>query len=298
MNRIATSLVFLLISSLSFAQEIRVDLEIDISQLEGVETIQFESMERSIIEFLSDRRWTRDTYKPFEQIRLNLYLILENKSGDTYSGSMQVQSSRPVFGSNYNTPVFNYNDAQVQFNFTQFDILDFSLNNASQNELTALLAYYAYLALAYDYDSFEELGGTEHFQSAQTIVNQMQATDLPGWKAFDGTQNRYWIVENSLDNRFAKLRQCYYSYHRNGMDQLVENPKEARDAITEALKSLEAVHKAVPNSFNSQIFFTTKRDEILNIYSEGDTKQTAQVAQLLQQINPGNTNKWLKLTER
>lgn len=294
---VATLFAFLFVIGNTFGQDLNCQVKVDFSQVEGSERSMFEALENSLFEFVNNRKWTTEVYKENERIEFNLQLNIKSKSGDRYSGSIQVQSRRPVFGASYNTPIFNHKDENVTFTFNQFDVIDFSENNAAANNLTAIIAYYIYMVVGYDYDSFSLNGGTKYFNKALNIVTQNAASNESGWKAFENQTNRYWLVENQLEARFKNLRVCIYEYHRKGMDHLTEKQEQARADLFAALKKLEPVYQALPNSINMRAFFNAKADEIVNIYKEARADEKAQIMTLLGKIDPGNANKWSRIKE-
>ena len=295
MNRILF-VACMLFASWGYAQDVNCQVEVNSDQIADADPVIFEALEKGVFEFVNNTKWTTDIYKPEERIQMAVILTLQKRSGSNYEGTIQVQSSRPVYNSSYNTIVFNHQEG-IQFSFTQFDVLNFSENNATTNNLTAVLAYYVYVIVGMDYDSFALNGGTTYFQKALNIANQFQGTTSSRWLAFESTDTRYWIVNNLLDPRFKNLRQTHYDYHRKGLDQLAEGMDEGRAAITTALNSLDAVNKNVPNSISLRIFFTSKRNEIVNIYSEAPRDEKSRVISLLEGVDPGNIQTWMKIND-
>lgn len=186
----------------------------------------------------------------------------------------------------------------MSFNYQQFDVLLFNENNASENNLTALIAYYVYLTLGFDYDSFGLEGGTPYLTKALNISNQNVSSSFSGWKPFEDQNNRYWIIENYLEARFKNLRKCMYDYHRNGLDQMAEKQVDARKSILQSLQLLSGVHQNLPNSINLRLFFNAKADEIVNIFKEGSSEEKSGVIDLLSRIDPGSIQKWSKINGR
>ncbi len=276
-------------------QDVICNIEVNASQVEGSERTMFEAMQRATYEFVNNRKWTNDVFKPEERIEFSILINIQQRvSANRYKATIQVQSRRPVYGTSYNTPLFNHLDEDFEFEYNQFDILDYS-DNATISQLTSVLAYYIYIVLALDYDSFALRGGDEYYRKALNIVNQNQGGSQPGWKAFESQNNRFWLVQNMLDNRFGAMRECFYEYHRLGLDKMSENVEEGRAAITKGLQKLRTVHTRVPNSFNMRVFFNAKADEIVNIYSKAQASEVNTVTTLLNQIDPASTNKWSKI---
>ncbi len=281
------------------AQDVKCDIKVNFNQIENTDPVVFENLERALFEFLNNRKWTTEMFKEDERLEMNILLTLESENGSGgFSGNIQVQSRRPVYGSSYYTPVFNHKDNNVSFNYQQFDVLLFNENNAGDNNLTALMAYYVNLVLGFDYDTFAPEGGTPYLTKALNITNQNVSSNFDGWKPFEDQNNRYWIIENYLEARFKNLRKCMYEYHRNGLDQMSEKQAEARKSIASSLQLLSSVHQNLPNSINLRLFFNAKADEIVNIFKEGTSEEKAGVVDLLSRIDPGNIQKWSKINGR
>jgi hypothetical protein len=281
------------------AQDVQCDITVNYSQVENTDPVLFQSLERALFEFINNRKWTTEKFKENERIEFSILLTIEGESGgSSFNGNLQVQSRRPVYGSSYYTPVLNHKDNDITFSYQQFDVLLFNENNASQNSLTALIAYYVYLAIGMDYDTFSPEGGTPYLTQALNITNQNVSSSTPGWKPFEDQNNRYWIIENYLEARFKNLRKCMYEYHRLGMDQMSEKQADARKAIFTALQKLNSVHQNLPNSINLRMFFNSKADEIVNIFKEGTSEEKAQIVDLLTRIDPGNIQKWSRINGR
>lgn len=276
------------------AQELNCKIQVNYNQLPIADDNLFIEMQNALFEFMNNRKWTNESFKIDERIDCSILINLTERAGDNYKATIQITSRRPIFGTNYNSTVFSHMDKDFTFTYQQFEQLEFA-ENAFISNLTSVLAYYAYIIIAYDYDTFSKNGGTPYFQKALAIVNNAQSVDQIGWKAFESEFNRYWIVENHLNNRFSGFRSCLYEYHRIGMDNLGEKTEEARANILEALKKLRPVYNAMPNSVNLQIFFQAKVDEIVNIFTKGTPNQKNEATTLLTEINPANISKYSKI---
>jgi len=279
------------------AQELNCQVQINSQQIAINDNAVFDAMQQSIYEFMNTRRWTTDKYRPSERIDCSI-LIQVNKriSTDTYEADIQISSSRPIYGSTYSSTLFRYQDKSVTFKYLQFDVLDFS-ENAYLSELTSILGYYAYVILAMDYDSYSMLGGQPHWQKAQQIVNNAQSSGQAGWLSFSSRNNRYWLVENYLNDRFKPLRECNYRYHRLGFDQLSENVQKGRKAVFEALQLTQKVHKAEPNSFNVRLWYTAKNDEIIKLFTKAEPNERNELISLLEMVDPANATKYGAINE-
>jgi len=271
------------------AQELNCQVQVVSPQIQGTtEKRIFENLQKSVYEFLNNTKWTNDIYAIEERINCSMFInITEKLSTDEYKATIQIQSTRTIFKSSYNSVLFNHNDAEFQFRYVEFQPLDFSINQHMSN-LTSVLAYYAYVILGMDYDSYSLNGGTPWWQKAQTIVANAQNAPEKGWKSSESTKNRYWLVENMLQPTFAPLRDCIYKYHRLGFDIMYQDVEGGRAQVLQALQELEAVHNAKPLSFPMQIFFNAKSDEIVKLFSGGTQDEKAKVVPLLQKIDPGH----------
>ncbi|MAX78598.1 MAG: DUF4835 domain-containing protein [Crocinitomicaceae bacterium] len=295
LNKLLFTLSFFLVLVAAQAQDVLCDVQVSSSQVEGSEKTMFDALQTKLYEFVNNRKWTNDVFKQEERIEFSILInITDRVSTNRYNATIQVQSRRPVYGSAYNSTLFNHQDEDFTFEFNQFDVFNYS-DQAATNQLTAVIAFYTYYVIALDYESFSPLGGTPYFERALNIVNQNQAASESGWKAFEGQSNRYWLVTNMLDTRFNGLRQCFYEYHRLGLDQMHDDVEDGRAAVLTALKKLEGVHTRVPNSFTMRVFFNAKADEIVKMMKNVDPSQKTQLIQLLDKISPANTNKWSKI---
>ncbi|MEI6021589.1 MAG: DUF4835 family protein [Bacteroidota bacterium] len=294
-------LCFLLLQQgTAFAQELNCNIEINFSQIQGSVNKQiFDEMKKSIYEFVNNNKWATETYLPNEKIDCSFLIILkESPAQDNYSGSIQVICERPVYKSGYRSQILNVEDDNFIFKYQQFSQLEFNINTFQSN-LTSVLAYYVYVILATDNDSFAPLGGTAYWQKAQQIVNNAnsQANPDAGWKSSTtGQRNRYWLTENTLQPVFKGIRDCMYDYCRNGLDKMNEGPDEARASILKSLDLLKPVYTSRPASFNMQVFFNAKRDEIINIFKGATPEEKTKVMETLSTVDPAGTTKYQKIT--
>ena len=258
----------------------------------------FKSMETAIREFMTNKRWTSDQFQRDERVELNLtFNITKFTLPDEMQGTLQIQSRRPVFNSNYGSVVTNFIDQDISFRYLEFQPIEFA-DNAYISGLASLLGYYAYVALAMDYDSYSLEGGTDMWQKAQQVVNNAITDQAKGWKGTDiPPRNRFWLVENYLNPVYAPLRQANYLYHRQGMDNMYDKMDLGRTNIMEALRRIQTVNKQRPSSYNVQLFFNAKADEIINIYQQANPSEKAAVVQLLGELDATNSNKYKKITQ-
>ena len=294
--KIIYSLFFSFILINSHAQELNCQIIINTSQIQGSANKQiFDQLQKSIFDFVNNRKWSNDIFGSQEKINCTFQIIINKSLGsDEYSASIQVESARPIYKSAYSSTIFNFQDDDFQFKFQQFSQLEFN-ENTFQNNLTSVLAYYAYVVLANDYDSFSPLGGTQYWQKAQQIVNNAQSANESGWVSSQSQRNRYWLVENTLQPVFKGLRDCMYEYNKNGLDMMFEKTDEGRAAILKSLDLLMPVYKSRPASFNMQLFFNAKADELVNIFKGASPEEKNKIMELLSTLDPSRTNKYSKI---
>lgn len=295
-RKIIYSLFFSIILINSHAQELNCQVIINTSQIQGSANKQiFDQLQKSIFDFVNNRKWSNDIFGSQEKINCTFQIIINKSLGsDEYSASIQVESARPIYKSAYSSTIFNFQDDDFQFKFQQFSQLEFN-ENTFQNNLTSVLAYYAYVVLANDYDSFSPLGGTQYWQKAQQIVNNAQSANESGWVSSQSQRNRYWLVENTLQQVFKGLRDCMYEYNKNGLDIMFEKTDEGRAAILKSLDLLMPVYKSRPASFNMQLFFNAKADELVNIFKGASPEEKNKIMELLSTLDPSRTNKYSKI---
>jgi hypothetical protein len=279
------------------AQELKCQVTINSSQIQGTTNKQiFDQLQTAIFEFMNQTRWTSEIYTPQEKIECSVLITIDKSlGGDEYSGSIQVSSLRPVYKSSFQTPVVDIKDEQFQFKFQQFSQLEFNISTF-QNNLTSVLAYYAYVMIASDYDTFAPFGGTAYWQKAQQIANNAQNAREPGWSnSTSDNKNRFWLVENTLQPLFNGIRECMYEYSRNGLDIMHSNADEGRANILKSLALLEKVAKVRPASYNMQLFFNAKRDELVNIFKDAPPEEKTKALESLAIVDPAGTTKYSKI---
>ncbi len=281
-------LAWVVVSTTGRAQELNCTVTVIAPQISNVDVSRFDALEDGIREFMNGRRWTNDNFEFEERIECTLQLTVSEAIGSTiFKGSMQVQSSRPVLNSDYNTPVLLVNDGDIQFEWLDNSTILFNPGQHRDN-LSSLLAYYAYMILGMDYDTFSLEGGTPHFLQAQAIVANAQNAGERGWKASQGKQNRYGLVENHLSQTFRPVRICLYNYHRKGLDVLFQDIEGGRLTIAESLIDMRSTNRIRPGSYNIQVFFLSKSDEIINIFSPAPDAERGRLLPILKQLDPGN----------
>ena len=297
--RIVVLFLFSLVIGRGHAQELNCQVSIITDarlEVTSVEKEIFDQLKQTIYDLMNTTQWTKDKFKVEERINCNIQLqINEIPSTGNYKGSIQVQSSRPAFNSSYNTTIFNFQDDDVQFSYSRNAVLVYAPNQYRDN-LTSILAFYAYFIIGMDYDTFSLKGGTPYFTEAQNIVSNAQVSPLAGWKSNEaGKRNRFYLVDNILHQLFEPLRECSYEYHRKGVDMLYDDKIAGRQAIFDALSKLNKVAATRPNSVNTLNFVQAKRDEIKSLYSDAELKDKNEMVNLLKSIDPANASRYQEI---
>lgn len=297
MNKVFVTIWSFLFIIHSYSQELNCRVSIFSQQIQTSNKHIFESMQKDLYEFMNNRKWTDHVYSYDEKIECTILINLtEQISTDQFKGTMQVQSIRPIFNSNYNSVMLNLKDNDIQFNYQEFQSLEFNENTFSSN-LVSLLAYYAYIIIGFDYDSYSLMGGTPYFQKAEKIVQNAQNAQEKGWKSFESQKNRYWLVENLLNSKYAPVREFNYKYHRLGLDVMSEKQAEGRAQIADALQLVQKVYRDKPSPFMMllQILFDAKSDEFVQVFSESFPDEKARIVNLLKEVDPTNSNKYQRI---
>ncbi len=290
-------LIFLGLPFSTLAQELNCAVSINATQIQTSDAGIFKDMENAIEQFMNGRKWTNDTYKTHEKIVCNfLITITKMPAIGSFSASVQVQSARPVYNSTCTSLLFNFADREWEFEYIESMPLEYNDNTFTSN-LTSMLAYYAYLMIGLDYDSFSELGGTPYFQRALAVVNNAQQSNLPGWQAIGSNRNRYWMVENLNNPQMTDLRKAIYNYHRLGLDTFETNPDESRQVILNGLREIKKVRDVNPNSILVVSFFDAKGKEIANIFSDGNIQVRRQAYDIVTAIDPSNRTTYEKMIQ-
>lgn len=288
--------IIIVCSPFAKSQELNCEVQVIYPQIQGVNTQIFEQMEQDMFEFLNNRRWTNDKFTIEERITCSLILnITEARaSSNVYKAELQIISSRPVFNSDYTTAVLNCRDNDVVFDYTPATQYNFNPDQF-RNNLVSILAYYAYMVIAYDYDTFSLKGGTPYYQIAQRIVISAQQSTAPGWKAYDGDKNRYWLTENMLSPTFEPMRECLYGYHRLGLDVMSDKMQQGRQQILSSIQKFNQIFRIQPLAYNTQLFFLAKNGEIVDIFKEAPAPERNIAYETLAKVDPGNLAKYDKM---
>jgi len=279
-------------------QELRCNVQIISNQIQGTNKQIYRTLQQDIYEFMNSRIWTERKFENTERIECKILINLDQHTGDQFSGSITVSSRRPVFNSSYNTTMFQFKDNDIQFRYLENEPLEFDINQFESN-LTSILAYYAYIIIGLDFDSFSPNGGTPYFQRAQQIVSNAQNARGKGWKAFESRRNRYWLVENILNNEYAPVRQFIYRFHRLGLDRMHDETAQARANIFESLELLRDVHREQPDPymFFMKLMLEAKSNEFINVFSESPQSQADRAYEILAEIDPSQGEKYKKITQ-
>ena len=291
MNKFYFFMFFLAFSFSMTAQEMNCQVVVNAEQTGQANNAVFKTLENSLNEFINQTRWTNKELQPQERINCSMFINISNYDAGSFSGSIQVQSSRPVFGSTMVSPVFNFKDDQLNFSYTEYEPLSFSPTEYESN-LVSVVAYYIYTMLGLDADTFEEQGGTPYFQTASQIVGTAQQGGSVGWKATDGNQSRYKLNADLLSNSYSGYREAMYDYHRNGLDIMHMSPAEGKKGIATAIIDLERMNSRRPNSLLLRTFFDAKADEVEHIFSGGPSVDIKAVVDALSTIAPTFSEKW------
>ncbi|MCF8235540.1 MAG: DUF4835 family protein [Bacteroidales bacterium] len=280
------------------SQEIYCNVQVNSRQVEGSEKSVFEDLQRAIFDFINNRKWTNYKVQVQEKIECSILLtISERVSSNEFKGSLNLALRRPVFNSSYNSVLLNYVDDDFQFTYVPNQPLEFA-ENTYISELTSVLAYYIYIFLGLDFDTFTLFGGTPFYEKAEAIVSNAQNAPYPGWKAFEDQRNRYWLVENLLNPAYKPVRRFLYEYHRRGLDAMYENPDGGRAIIAQSLTYLQTVYNDRPGLNLIQVILDAKRQEIMSIFSEGSPSEKAKAVNIMREIDPANSSDYQELLNK
>lgn len=281
-------------TTVTMAQELRCQVEVNSQKIEGTNKSVFETLKSSIADYMNENRFSTATFAPTEKIDCRLYLTVSEYENDRIKGDLQVQLSRPVYNSTYTTTLLNFKDSKIDFEYRDGDPLTFN-ETSQQSNLTAILDYYAYLFLGIDFDSFSPMGGQQFFDKAQSVVQAAQSTGEVGWKTFEDTKNRAAVLASFTDNNTSGIRRLMYDYHRKGLDEMVTSPDKGRAVITESLKEIQNVYKAAPMSVALSMFRDAKLDELVNLYSKAPQTERETAYEILQPIYPTDNERLDKI---
>jgi len=281
----------------SNGQELFCNVRVNASQIQTSDRKIFQTMQKEIYEFINNTVWTSTKIENEERIECTIMINISRKiSNDEYEGSIQIQSTRPIFETSYKSTLFNYIDNDFRFKYLEYQSLEFS-DVTHLSNLTSVLAFYVNIILGLDFATFSEEGGNEYFTIAQRIVNNAQNAPEAGWKAFESDKNRYWLSHDLMDQRYSEFHMIFYRYHRLGLDKLADKPEDARFEITEALESLKTIYRENSSAFILKLFFDAKADEIVNIYSGAFSNEKARIIKTLIEVDPSRSSKYQLISQ-
>lgn len=298
MNKMKALFVCFIFSVSLSAQEFLATVTVDYSQVQGSNVQVFQTLQKSLSDFINTTKWTDNRYKIHEKIETNFLIIITARNGNTYNARLQIQSRRPVFNSTYYTPVLNFVDSKFDFEYTEYEELVFNPRKFSNKNLTDVVAFYVYYVLGMDADTFQLEGGTNYFKTSQQIAMNAASSQFGGWNEMDGNKARASLINNVLKPTNKTLRNIYYQYHRVGLDQMSENETRAKNTIGNALETLSFYEKGNYALFYPlDIFFMAKKDEIAKIFGGGlmSSANIPQIKETLNSLSPTNSSTWNNL---
>lgn len=293
MNKLSLALLFFMMTLFSFGQELNCEVIINAEQTGRTNNTIFKTLENSLSEFVNQTEWTDWEFQPQERINCSMFINIRKYDPNTnsFSGTIQVQSSRPVYGSTMVSPVFNFNDEQFSFNYIEYEPLDFNPTSFGSN-LESVISFYVFTILGLDADTFEEEGGTAYFEQANQIVGTAQQGNYGGWSAGDGNKSRFRLNADLLSSAFSGYREAMYLYHRKGLDLMHMSPEEGKEGVTTALLRLRKMDRNRPNSLLVRTFFDAKADEIEQVYNGGPQTSVREIVDALNSMAPTFAERW------
>ncbi|WP_426430753.1 DUF4835 family protein [Winogradskyella sp. HB-48] len=290
MRRLLVLLAFLC-STVVFSQELNCTVNVIAQQTGNDNNVVFKTLEKQLNEFINNTKWTETNFSAEERINCSMVINVTGYENDSFSATLQVSSSRPVFNSTYSSPVYNYNDKDFNFQYIEYQNLVFNPLQFESN-LVSVLSFHVFMILGMDADSFALNGGDEYFAQAQTIANYSQQLNGQGWKLEDGLQSRFALIDNLLSPTFKEIRTTMYNYHIQGMDVMAEDTKKGKSEIVSTISELQNIHRRRPNSYVLRVFFDAKSDEIMDVLSGGPSVNIVEAVDILNKIAPMHSQKW------
>ena len=291
-----TLVFFLFLCTITInSQELNCQITVNFDQISGSNRQVFETLETTISEFVNQKKWTTNTVKQQERINCAMNIIITKRDNNTFEGSIQVQSTRPIYGTSYESPILNIRDNDLNFKYNEFDQFIFNPTTFDSN-LISTIAFYVYVILGADEDTFALNGGEKYLRQAENVMLQAQQSGLTAWSNQVGVQNRFQLIDNLLSPNLKQFRNAMYDYHRKGFDEMAENKLKGKGAIENAIISLDRLYNKVIGNPLLRTFFDAKSDEIINLYSDGpNTRSKQRLIVVLQKISPNNSSKWRKI---
>lgn len=292
MKKISLFLFLIVLSFGIMAQDFQCQMSVNATQIAGSNRNRFNTLQQELHKFINDRKWCQYTFKTNERIECAIMINVTSMAGDTYEATLTIQLQRPIYGTNYKSPVLNFQDKNVKFEYEEGAPLEYA-ENTNLSQLTSLIAYYLNVFLALDFDTFSLNGGSPYYDKAQAVVNACQNATEPGWKSYEtGQRNRYWMIENLTNPTYGKIHEFLYKYHRLGLDMMQESTDVGRASVLEAIRDLQKVNSQKSNIYIVQIMVQAKADEIVNIFKEATPSEKTEVVRLMKQLDPSNGSKY------
>lgn len=294
-NKLFIALLGFFMSTAAHAQELNARVEVNAQQIEGMNKDLFNTLQSDLGEYLNSHKWTDAVFNNEERIDCSFILTIDNVSGNSMSGSLQVSASRTVFNSSYSTPLFNFKDNNFTFNYAQYDRLEFN-ENAYESNLMSIVAFYSYIILGIDFDTFSRFGGQKYFEKAETVAALARSSEDEGWQAYKSDNNRYALISNYMDSNLRGLREMFYDYHRLGLDMMSQNVENGKAQILSGLPSLQSMNSAKPFSVALQNFTECKLNELVDMFRNSPASDKQKVYEILSAVLPTQTSKMKDLT--
>ena len=295
MRKILIVFIFLFSISTFNAQELNCLVNVNFNQVQGSNTQVFKTLQTSLTEFINQTKWTNREVKPEERINCAMNIIVTSRNDNTFEATLQIQSTRPVFGTTYETPVLNLKDNDFNFKYNEFDPLFYNRNSFDSN-LISTIVFYVNVILGVDADTFKLKGGESYLKEAQNVMLQAQQSGLSSWQNVVGKQNRFLLIDNLLSSKLTTYRTVMYNYHRKGLDNFAKNKDQGKQSIENAVVSMESIYNKTVGNYLIRLFFDAKADEIVNTYSDGpNTRNKNKLVQTVRKISPVNNSKWKEI---
>jgi hypothetical protein len=292
MKKLLFSVLLSCVISFLVAQELNCMVQINSSQVQTSDKSVFEQLQQDVFEFMNSRKWTNYNFQQSERIECSILINVSSWDNiENFSATIQVQSRRPVYGSSYYTVMLNHQDKDFTFKYMIGQPIEFIENTFTTN-LASVLAFYAYMIIGLDFDSFSPFGGTEFYDKAQNIVNTAQNAADKGWKSYENQRNRYWMVENLINSSYADMRTAIYQYHRTGFDMMTEDISSGRQSVTDAMTNLQKVYRQRPGLFFISMFMTAKSDELVQLFTPAPPAEKMRIVSILKNLDPANSSKY------
>ena len=288
------SFLLLLFFGITQAQQLNCTVNVNADQITITNKQIFSTLEKSLNDFINKTDWTGKVYKQEEKINCSMYITVTAYDSNQFTATIQVQSSRPIYNSSYSSPILNFNDKDFSFKYNEFENLNFNPTNFESN-LISVVAFYSYVIIGMDADTFTKLGGSKYLETAQDVSNVAISGGYKGWGQADGTQNRYFLINDMLSNTFSPFREALYEYHFEGFDIMHSDLKTAKLKISDAISTLGKINETRPNAFITRIFFDAKSDEIVSVFSAGPSIDIKELMGKLNSISPINSSKWAQI---